>query len=45
MTKKEREDPSICLSLLHDRFRRQSSTLRRLLWWRQQRPSVLGTKK
>jgi len=30
---------------LHDRFRRQSSTLRRLLCWRQQRHSVLGTKK
>jgi len=44
-TKKEREAPNICLSLLHDRFRRQSSTLRRLLCWRQQRQSVLGTKK
>jgi len=40
-TKKEREPPSISFSLLHDRFRRQSSTLRRVLCWRQQRHSVL----
>jgi len=39
------EPPNICLSLLHDRFRRQSSTLRWLLCWRQQRHSVLGTQK
>jgi len=30
-TKKERDPPNICLSLLHDRFRREFSTLRRLL--------------
>jgi len=34
-TKKEREPPSICVSLLHNRFRRQSSTVRWLLCWRQ----------
>jgi len=44
-TRKRGKYPNICLSLLHDRFRGQSSTLRRLLCWRQQRHSVLGTKK
>jgi len=43
-TKKERESPNICLSL-RGRFRRKSSTLRRLLCWRRQRHSVYGTKK
>jgi len=35
-TMKERDPPNICLFLLHDRFRRESSTLRWLLCWRQE---------
>jgi len=41
----EREHPNFCLSLLYDRFRRQSSTLRRLLWLRRSGDGKMGTER